>query len=461
MKKLSLYALTLTSMLLLVATLLLSSCTNTPVQSTSPDVTKTSSEPPGTNSVSPETTSSPATSDVAGTSITIFVAKPEIAGMFEEMLATYSGETGINATMIPLTAGQEVYEVLTSLYASGNAPTISMIGQEFSEFQTKFLDLTDTEFAKKAGQGTLDFTTVDGKVYGVPTTVEAYGIIYNPKVVAEVFGADYDPTQIQTTGAFEEFLQKLQDAGVGPFSLSPMDWSLGAHLSNSVYTGQSDNRDTRHKFIEDLKAGTTTLGDNAVFNGWMDTFDLMLKYNIHKDSPLAPAYEDGAMDLATDKAAAWFMGNWAYPMLTETAALDYKFIPVPVSNNAGDYANGKIAIGVPSYWCVDKTNNDDAQQQAAVDFLNWFITTTEGQSHYVNKLNLIPAYSGFSIEPADSMSKQVAEYLNSGKSLEWMNNYYPAGGFQAMGVAMQKYIDGVVDRQGLAKEFENYWKSAQ
>jgi raffinose/stachyose/melibiose transport system substrate-binding protein len=59
------------------------------------------------------------------------------------------------------------------------------------------------------------------------------------------------------------------------------------------------------------------------------------------------------------------------------------------------------------------------------------------------------------------MSKQIADYLNSGRSLEWMNTYYPPGGFQAMGVAMQKYIDNVLDRNGLANEFENYWKSVR
>lgn len=450
MKKLSLLAFTL------ITALLLSACSST---SQAPSNGGGNSSAPSASPAS-SAPSEPGTSN-GGVSITVFVAKPEIAAQFEEMLAAYSSNTGNNVTMIPLAAGQEVYEKMTSLYASGNAPSITMVGQEFEEFQDKFLDLTDTDFVKKAGQGTLDYVTVDGKVYGAPTTVEAYGIIYNPKVVADALGGDYDPTQIQTIDALREFLDRLKAAGAGPFTLSPMDWSLGAHLSNTVYTGQSENREERHKFIEELKAGTVSLSDNAVFNGWVDTLDLLLEYNIHADSPLAPVYEDGSMDLATGKAAAWFMGNWALPTLAEIEELDYKFIPIPVSNNANDYANGKIAIGVPSYWCVDKANNDAAQQQASIDFLNWFITTAEGQDYYVNKLNLIPAYSGFAVEPGDSMSRQISEYLNSGRSLEWMNNYYPAGGFQAMGVSMQKYIDGVIDRQGLAKEFEDYWKSVK
>jgi raffinose/stachyose/melibiose transport system substrate-binding protein len=228
-----------------------------------------------------------------------------------------------------------------------------------------------------------------------------------------------------------------------------------------MYTGQSEDRAERHQFLEDLKAGTVSLMDHAVFNGWADTFDLLLENNVHADAPLAAVYEDGSLDLATGQAGAWFMGNWALPMVTEIEDLGYKFIPYPISNDANDYANGKLAIGVPSYWCVDKTNNSEAQQKAAVDFLTWFLTTPEGQDYYVNSLGFIPAYSGFEIEPTDAMSQQIAEYLSSGKSLEWMNNYYPAGGFQAMGASMQKYVDGVIDRQGLATEFEDYWKSVE
>lgn len=191
----------------LIVSLVLSSCSGGKL-GTSTD--------PGT-STEPGITDKSSTHDAAsdGASITIFMAKPEVGGQFEEMLATYSKNTGINVTMIPLPAGQDAYEKMTTLYASGNAPSILMVGQEFVEFQDKFLDLSDTGFAKKAGDGTMDFVTVDSKVYGVPTTVEAYGIIYNPKVVAEVFAADYDPTQIQTIDAFKEFMEGLKAGGVG------------------------------------------------------------------------------------------------------------------------------------------------------------------------------------------------------------------------------------------------------
>lgn len=395
-----------------------------------------------------------------GTSITILMGKPEVGKQFEQMLTDYTKLSGVNVTMIPL-AGQDAYEKMTSLYASGNAPTIMMVGQEFSEFQSKFLDLSDTAFVQKASEGTVDFVTVDGKVYGTPVTVEAYGIIYNPAVVESILGADFNPAAIRTQAELSDFFAKVAAGGKAPFTLSPMDWSMGAHLSNTVFAGQSANREERHAFMQELKAGNVDLASNAVFNGWVDTLDLLIANNLHKDSPLAAVYEDGSLELATGDAASWFMGNWAYPEISAIEQNDYRFIPVPVSNNADDYANGKIAVGVPSYWCVDKSANSEAQQQAALDFLTWFLTTKEGQEYYVNQLNFIPAYSDFEAQPSDAMSLQIAQLLESGDTLEWMNTYYPAGGFQAMGASMQKYVDGKIDRAGLAAEFEAYWKSAK
>ncbi|MDN5314648.1 MAG: maltose transport system substrate-binding protein [Clostridiales bacterium] len=407
-----------------------------------------------------QTTTAAADLDTSDVSITILMGKPEVGSQFEKMLSEYSANTGVNVTMIPL-AGQDAYEKMTSLYASGNAPSILMVGQEFEEFQDKFLDLSNTDFIAKAGEGTLDFVTVDGKIFGAPTTVEAYGIIYNPAVVEKALGTGFDSSEIKTIDDLKDFFESLKNAGVGPFTLSPMDWSLGAHLSNTVYAAQSDSHEERHEFIEKLKAGEVSLAENDIFNGWVDVFDLMLEYNIHSSSPLSPVYEDGSLDLAVGDAASWFMGNWAYPELVAIDDQDYRFIPIPVSNNEQDYANGKIAIGVPSYWCVDASGNNEAQQKASLDFLSWFITTAEGQKYYVEELNFIPAYSGFEIEPSDAMSVQIVDMLNSGDSLEWMNTYYPAGGFQAMGAAMQKYIDGVIDRAELAQEFEEYWESVE
>ncbi|MNY12922.1 Bacterial extracellular solute-binding protein [compost metagenome] len=237
-----------------------------------------------------------------------------------------------------------------------------------------------------------------------------------------------------------------------------MDWSLGAHYTNILFSDQSSDRDQRHKFIENLKNGTVKLSENKVFSGWVNTFNLMKAYNINKSAPLSPVYDDGPPALATGQVGLWFMGNWAYPQIKE---LDpegqYGFLPVPISNNAEDYGNSQISVGVPSYWVVDADQSTTDQQKAAKEFLNWMVSSKEGQDYYVNKLNFLPVFDNFSTEPADSLSRSVLSYMKSGNTLEWMNTYYPADAYPAMGASIQKYMVDKINKSGLAKEFEEYW----
>ena len=48
--------------------------------------------------------------------------------------------------------------------------------------------------------------------------------------------------------------------------------------------------------------------------------------------------------------------------------------------------------------------------------------------------------------------------MDKQQTLEWMNLYFPPDGFPTMGAALQKYLTGAIDRAGVAKEFEDYWK---
>jgi raffinose/stachyose/melibiose transport system substrate-binding protein len=240
--------------------------------------------------------------------------------------------------------------------------------------------------------------------------------------------------------------------------VSPMDWSLGAHLTNTLYTDQSSDRDARLAFINDLKAGAVTLTDNTVFGGWMDTVDALLARNQLADSPLAGEYDDGVLALANGDVGFWFMGNWAVPNLLEAAPdTDFGILPVPISDNAADYGNTQISIGVPAYIVVDAEQSTPEQQAGAVAFLNWLVTSEEGQRFYVEEFKFLPAYSTIERQPADSMNQQIVGYAASGQSLEWMNSLYPADGWPTFGASMQKYLAGQADRSQLAAEFEEYW----
>lgn len=387
--------------------------------------------------------------------------KPEIAAQFEAAMAAYNAsQDKYEVVSIPLEGNAP--EKMSALYASGNPPTIMGMGQEFTTFQKYLLDLTDVEFSKHALPGTQDFVKVDGKVYGMPLTVEAFGLLYNKDVLDKVAGGDFQPSSIKTRLELKTLLDKVMAEGTAGIHLSPMDWSLGAHLSNIMFTAQSDTHEGRLQFMNDLRAGKISLIENQVFNGWLDTFDVLKQYNQNAESPLSPTYDDGTLALSSGKAGLWFMGNWAFPQLNEANGnSEYGIMAYPISDDSATYGNTQISVGVPFYMVIDASHSTKEQQTGAIDFLNWLVTDEIGQDYYVNQFKFIPVFDNIQAQPTNLMSQQILKYAQDGRTLEWMNSLYPPDGWATMGVSMQKYLDEKITREELAIELENYWKNVK
>ena len=401
-----------------------------------------------------------ATSQTAKVQVTVLgTLKPEIATEFLDAIKTYNGsQSKFEVSSIPLDTNPS--EKMTALYASGNAPTIMGMSQEFPRFQKNLLDVTATDFNKHALKGTRDFVTVGGKVYGMALTVEAFGLLYNKTVLDKATGSSFNADSINTRSSLKDLLGKIAATGASGMHISPMDWSLGAHMTNVFFATQSNNHDKRVQFITDLKAGKVSLLKNRSFAGWLDTLDLLRDYNQNKGSPLSASYDDGALALGTGKSGLWFMGNWANPNLLQiNAKNEYGVLPFPISDSAGTYGNKQISVGVPFYMVVDASQSSKEQQAGAVDFLNWFVLNKTGQDYYINKMKFIPVFDTFKTKPSDPMSRQILGYVQKGRTLEWMNSLYPAEGQVVMGAAIQKYLAGKSSRQDLALEIETFWKS--
>ena len=77
--------------------------------------------------------------------ISFLVTKPEVVSQFRKTFEAYTASyPNVTISTIPL-SGQTIYEKLASLYASGNAPTVTMVGgPEFVAFKDKFLDISKT-----------------------------------------------------------------------------------------------------------------------------------------------------------------------------------------------------------------------------------------------------------------------------------------------------------------------------
>ncbi|NLW60579.1 MAG: carbohydrate ABC transporter substrate-binding protein [Firmicutes bacterium] len=395
--------------------------------------------------------------------VTLLNSKGEIQAQLEEMAAYYNRVTkGVKVEIIACPVGQSPFERTMALYSAGNAPTIAMLDPaDVIRFQDKALDLKDEKWVQDAIDRSLDRITLpNGKLLGFPFAVEGYGLIYNRQVVEQATNGKFDPATIRTTADLEALFKKIEATGNNAIVISPLDWSLGHHFLAIFYATQSADSAAVDEFLAKLRAGKVDLAANKQFNGLLDTFDVMKKYNVDQGDPLSGTYDRGSELLGLGEVGFWFMGNWAWPNIKDfdTADGQYGFLPVPISNNPRDYGNSQIPVGVTKYFIVDGEQSTKAQQKAAKDFLNWLVYDPKGQEYVVSHANVIPAFKNIKVEPNDPLARSLLEYVAQGDTLEFITQL-PADHWAVLGASMQKYLAGVIDRKGLATEIEQYWKN--
>lgn len=404
------------------------------------------------------------TSSSGEVKITLLNSKGEILQPLQDAAKTFhEANPNITVEVQAVPSGGSPFERASALYASGNPPTMIMLDTgDVQKFKDRILDLSGEKWNADAVPNATDLTKFDGKNYAFPLAIEGYGFIYNKAVVDKAVGGNFDPSTINTTSSLEDLFKKIEASGTKALEISPMDWSLGAHYLPLAYAGQNKDMAEVNKYIASLKAGQVDLANDKVFNGLMDTFDVMMKYNTDQASPLSPTYERGPELLGKGEVGVWFMGNWAWPQISsfDTANKQYGFMPVPISNNPNDYGNQQISSAVSKRIVIDKEKSSPEQQAAAKKFLDWIVYDKKGQDFLVNKANIIPAFKNITLPAADPLGKSIQDYIAKGKSEQSISDL-PADHWAKVGASMQKYLSKAGDRATLAKEIQEYWKTVK
>ena len=299
-----------------------------------------------------------------GTSITLFNSKNEIQEDFENLAKTYEEQTGVHVEVYY--SQDTVSAHLATKYASKAPYTINMVDAKdiYSLGKQYGADMSDMDWV-----GDTDYAiSVDDKVLGFPTCIEARGILYNEAAIKKALGEDFDPSKIATLDDFKAMCEKLKAAGMEtPTAVLGPDWSLAAHYLQQVY----EEREDPEAFVQDLYAGKVDLMKDEKFNALMDTFDTLKEYNMFKaqGSNAEDELVHQAMSEGTD--AFQFGGCWEW---NDLLTYDYNG-PVgimPVPQNVKDDYTGKLVGGGSKYFYVDGSEyTSEADQEAGKAFLEW------------------------------------------------------------------------------------------
>jgi len=425
--------------------------------------TKTTAAADTTKAANSESQSTVAETTAAETAISkpvtisLLNTKAEIQTQLEDAAKAFNVQNP-NITVEVIVCSGTPYEKLTSMYASDSAPTIAMLdGGDLAKVKDRVLDLSSEKWVSDTPF--IEDCKVDGTLVSFPLVVEGVGLIYNKAVLEK---AGVDPATITTQSSLEDALKKIEATGVAGAVICKEDWSLGNHLSVIPYTNKSNSAIDVKTVLSDLKTGTLDLTQDKAWNGFVDTLDILMKYNLNKETPLNNDYNKSNEAIATGKAGFLFQGVWAWPDFVKVNAdiNNFGYIPYPISNDPSDICNTSIQVGATKFLVIDKDQNNDDQQNAAKEFLNWLVYDPAGQAAIVTNAQCISPFTNVTIAPENPLAKSVASYIQSGNILVFAGNLCPSDHWSVLGGQWQKYIAGKTDRASMAKEIMTYWKSA-
>ena len=233
------------------------------------------------------------------------------------------------------------------------------------------------------------------------------------------------------------------------------------------HTTAGTDREARLKVLDDLVDGKKDLTKDPAFKNWIATYDLLKKYNKSPANLTDTEYDASIAALSSGDFGFMFQGNWTEPnLMTAAKNTNFGIMNLPMSNNAKGYGNDSIPVGVPGYFMIDKQQSTKAERKGAIDFLTWLYTSPVGQRFVADPvtdggMGFIPVYKGFKVQPATNMARDIAKYVEAGKTLDWINSYYPGGLQEEVGkVSMQQYFTDKISSAELAKAIQDAWKGS-
>ena len=413
-------------------------------------------------------TSADATASAEGGKVYYLNFKPEVDEVWQEAAAAYTAETGVEVKVV--TAASGTYEeVLKSEIAGSDAPTLFQINGPvgYQNWKDYCMDMTDTNLYANLSDKSLAVTGDDGKAYGIPYTVESYGIIYNNAIMEKYFAMDGavvksmdEIASFETLKAVVEDMQaKAADLGIqGVFASTSLmpgeDWRWQTHLANlPVYFEYKD------KGVGDLAELEFTYAEN-----FKNIFDLYINNSTCEPGLLGSKDVSSSMaEFALGQCAMVQNGNWGWGQINGVegnivAEEDVKFHPI--YTGAGDEANQGLCTGTENFWCVN-SQASDADKKATLAFVDWMTTSETGKDFMVNKLGNAAPFSTFTDDekPSDPLAKEMFRYMDEGKtSVSWNFTTFPSQQFKDdFGAALLEYCNGNMEWDSVVSLVKESW----
>lgn len=376
---------------------------------------------------------------VGASKITLFQSKTEIVDKLKELATDYKNEKGVEIEVLE-SPGDDYFQQLKTKMAGNQGPTVFSLypGSETEQMASYLEDLSGLSFVNDIAAGMA--SEIDGKVVGIPYTVEGFGMVYNKSLM--------DPSTVKDYDSFVKMLQDQKANGINGFGLSQESYFLIAHILNTPFALQENPIE----FVEKLNKGEVKMADTAEFKEFAKFYAAIRE---HSYNPLEANYDKECGDFATGKTAAIHQGNWAYSMFADYD-MDFEMGLMALPLNGND----KLAVSVPSAWSVN-SQASDADKKAGKDFIEWLYTSETGKKYLMDEFGFIPVVKGMENSNMDPLSSDVAKYAEEGKTITWPLTVWPAGIVDAYLVPVaQEFFTSSMNEDEFLQALDNAWAEA-
>jgi raffinose/stachyose/melibiose transport system substrate-binding protein len=390
--------------------------------------------------------------------VDVFQFKVEFKDQFESLIEKYEEENpGVKINVKTVGGGNDYAATLKSTFSSGKEPDIFNVGgpSEVEDYKTYLADVSETAAAKAALEGTLTSVMDGEQILGLPFNQEGYGYLYNKRMFEE---AGINPEEIVTYEDLENAVKTLdskkKDLGIDAvFALAAKEtWVIGNHLANAFLASEFND-----DILQAYNSETINFDRGEELQRMLD---LQSDYSVQP--VLSLDYSQQVEELfSLEKVAIIQQGNWVYNSLydmdPELAENNVGILPIPVEG-----LEGKLPVGVPMYWAVNK-NSDPEVVQASKDFLDWMYTSEVGKEAVMKDFKFIPAYEGYdTAQIADPISQEIYKYASEENTIGWVFMGSPISWQEeVLAVNMQKYLSGEQSWEDVETNSRDEWEKAR
>ncbi|MFD1772458.1 ABC transporter substrate-binding protein [Paenibacillus rhizophilus] len=335
----------------------------------------------------------------------------------------------------------EYDSVLKTKLNSGDVPDIFMT-QGYATNRTYkdiVVELTGEPFLDQIENSALKAAELDGKIYGIPVSIQSYGFIYNKKVFKGAGIASLP----ETYSELEQAAKRIKAKGVTPFANSFKEWWVFKHIASQTLAAEEGNYE---QTAQEISKGTKTFKDLPLFGRTFDMIDLMVKYG--SDKPLETDYGTGLALVAQGKAAMVHNGNWAEgDMLKANPSSELGFFPEPVGDDPS-----KARLMVDSS-VVLRISDSSKHIDEAKQFLDYIVADYIKQYGWHGE---VPVVKGGAV-PDGQLAAETIRYIKKGKTYPWVQGYWPDGFDTQLGALFQEYVAHAKSKDEVLEDLTKAW----